>query len=194
MVLIRYTARGNLGGIATFTAPGILNSSLRAIVVDPDDDSIIAVGSSDAVTGSLTVVRFNADGTPDTTFGDGDGYITENFGSACSVALQPSDGKIVISGRAQNGNLLVARFDPDGTLDTSEFAPDGTPIYRGFGTNGQGYAADLPINPPFPAGRSVLVQSDGKIVVAGTFVPAGGTASAIGIVRYNSDGTPDASF
>ncbi|MGA2259017.1 MAG: hypothetical protein ABSG53_30470 [Thermoguttaceae bacterium] len=192
MALIRYTANGNLdtsfgnGGTATFSVAGVRGSTLRDIVVDPADDSIIIAGnSSDGVSDDLTLVRFMAGGMLDTTFGDGDGYIREDFGStrrssASSVALQ-NDGKIVVCGGAPNGNLLVARFDTHGALDRAGSTSPG------FGRNGQGYAEDFPNCTA--TGHSVLVQSDGKIVVAGLASSIG-----IGIVRYNPDGTPDTSF
>jgi uncharacterized delta-60 repeat protein len=192
MALIRYTANGDLdtsfggGGIATFGAPGLVESTLRDIVIDPADNSIIAVGdSSDGIRDDLTIVRFTAGGLLDATFGDGSGHIREDFeslqgGSAASVALQ-DDGKIIICGGATPGKLLVARFNTDGTLDQA----DGTS--PGFGPKGKGYAEDFPHC--IATGHSLLVQSDGRIVVAG--VPNG---TGIGIVRYHPDGTPDRSF
>jgi uncharacterized delta-60 repeat protein len=192
MALIRYTAKGDVdtafgkGGVATFNATGLQGSTMRDMVVDPADDSIIAAGES--LVGDsedLTLVRFTAGGLLDTKFGGGKGYIREDFGapqnsSATSVALQV-DGKIVICGDAPGGKSLVARFLKDGELDRAD---DKSP---GFGPKGCGYADDFLLVPA--SGHAVLIQGDGKIVVAGTTA-----AKAIGIVRYNADGTPDTSL
>jgi uncharacterized delta-60 repeat protein len=80
------------------------------------------------------VVRFNADGSLDTTF-DGDGMVTGTFLTAGhDVALQP-DGKLVVGGRVDDvfpgashrGNFAVARFNPDGSLDPT-FDGDGVAV------------------------------------------------------------------
>ena len=123
-----------------------------------------------------------ADGDLDTTFGTG-GKVTTAIGSdtdqALSVAIQ-SDGKIVAAGNSNNGNdydFALVRYDANGSLDTS------------FGTGGKvttdfGSANDF--------ARSVAIQSDGKIVVAG--YSNNGSNDDFALVRYNTDGSLDASF
>ena len=176
MALVAYTPSGTLDdtfgvdGIATISVAGQA-SYLRDIVVD-DDNNIIVAGYSDD---EVTLVRFTPAGGLDTTFGGGNGYITESIGTtASSVALQ-SDGQIVISGVATNGTLLVARFNPNGTLD-------GT-----FGPNGQGYADDFAYSPE-GISHSVLIQSNGQIVLN-----AWNDTENV-VVRYNANGTPDTTF
>jgi uncharacterized delta-60 repeat protein len=85
-----------------------------------------------------------------------------------NAALQ-SDGKIIVSvsNDATNSALLV-RYNSDGTLDA-------------------GFDGDGIVNTTM-AVAEVIVQPDGKIVVAGTL------ANQFAIARYNADGTPDTSF
>ena len=127
------------------------------------------------------MLRYNPDGTLDTGFGKA-GMVTTQIGgnsdSANSVALQ-SDGKIVVAGDTLapgNNNFAVARYNANGTLDTT------------FNATGKA-TADFS---KFDYGRSVAVQSDGKIVVAGN--TANGDSRIFAVARFNADGTPDISF
>ena len=108
--------------------------------------------------------------------------MTTDFGTsgadALGVAVQP-DGKIVAVGYASSSagssDFAVARYNADGSLDTA-FGDAGT-VTTSFG----GAAA----------AKGVVVQPDGKIVVAGAGSYADGS---IAIARYNTDGSLDASF
>jgi uncharacterized delta-60 repeat protein len=96
------------------------------------------------------------------------------------VALQ-NDGKIVVSGYAQTDNgsdAFLARYTSDGKLDLS--------------FNGKGYLLqnyDL-----YDYFNAVKVQSDGKIVAAGSIYSANNSRVRVIVCRFNPDGTPDASF
>jgi len=128
-----------------------------------------------------------ADGGLDSTFGNGGRVKTDFHRSndlAHGMALQ-ADGKIVVAGisfigiSAAGGDFAVARYNTDGTLD-STFGVGGK-VTTDFGLTDQA--------------SSVVVQPDGKIIVAGgTFLtfPAGGGQFAL--ARYNSDGSLDNSF
>lgn len=101
-------------------------------------------------------VRFNGDGSLDTTYGSGGTvqlpipFIT-NFGSyGISAAARQPDGKIVLVGEDDNKGLTL-RFNEDGTLDSS-FAGSGV-IRQNIYDN----TTDS-IN-------TALIQSDGKILV-----------------------------
>lgn len=107
----------SLPGVAT-AAPGDLDPSfdgdgrvvtnvtgyenIAGMAVQPDG-KIVTVGDGyfDETSGDFVVVRHNPDGSPDTTFGGGDGIVTTDFDvnndEARAVALQP-DGKIVVVG------------------------------------------------------------------------------------------------
>src|SRR5262249_40273181 len=115
----------------------------------------------------------------------GSGKVTsaDRFGigndEADAIALQP-DGKIVVAGLAfqgNNQNALVARFLSNGALDTSFHAPNG---FQQIDFGGQEGA------------RAVLVQPDGKIVVAGIGQPGG--ASRFAIARLDENGELDPTF
>ena len=130
-----------------------------------------------------------ADGGIDTTFGTG-GRVTTDFGpyddEANAVAIQ-ADDKIVAAGTTggTDRDFALARYNTDGTLDTT------------FGTGGKVTTDFTDIRGTITTwGRSdsdnanaVAIQSDGKIVAAGT---AGVTDFAL--ARYNTDGTLDTTF
>ncbi len=109
--------------------------------------------------GDFTVRRFNADGSPDGTFGDA-GLAVADFGgkdSAAGAALQP-DGKLVVAGRTSehpvvDGQTIVARFAESGELDPT-FAPGG----------------------PDGDGKLIVTESDSDTVEAVALQPDGGIA------------------
>ncbi|MBI4285756.1 MAG: hypothetical protein HY670_07665 [Chloroflexi bacterium] len=156
------------------------------------DGKIVAVGVTHmtASLGDFAVARYNADGSLDPTF-DTDGKVTTSFGSsgrdqAWAVAIQ-SDGKIVVVGdtTAFGRNFFaVARYNADGSLDTT-FDADGK-VTTDFGT-----AGDIS---PLAQGLSVALQSDGKIVAAGSFFKFFNTGWDFALARYNTDGSLDTSF
>lgn len=123
----------------------------------------------------------------------GDGTVTTSFGSghdeALGVAIQ-SDDKIVIVGRTHNGSnfdFLVARYNANGTLDTNSDVTPGS----AFGTGGSGW-----LTTNFGSGhdeaRGVVIQEDGKIVVAG--VGWTGSNYDFAVARYGTSGTLDSTF
>lgn len=120
-----------------------------------------------------------APGDLDPDFGSG-GKVTTRFTSledrAFDVAVQ-SDGKIVAVGAGYQSNFALSRYDPNGSLDTT-FGGDGTVITASGSDRG--------------AAQSVVVQPDGKIVVAGyTSLFSDGEFA---VFRYNPDGSLDTSF
>jgi len=118
------------------------------------------------------------DGDLDVTFGN-DGIVTTDFGGADegrAVALQ-KDGKIVVAGVTAGlyplpSDFAVARYNKDGNLDMS-FGVGGK-VINDFGGNDEGLA--------------VVLQKDGKIVVAGE------SDDDFAIARYNTDGSLDLTF
>ncbi|MEH2074483.1 MAG: putative Ig domain-containing protein [Nostoc sp.] len=112
----------------------------------------------------------------DTSF-DGDGKVITDIGSgtsdtARSVVVQP-DGKILVAGVSSN-NFALVRYNSNGSLDTS-FDSDGKATTDiGSGTT--------------DTGRSIALQADGKILVAGV------SNNNFALVRYNSNGSLDTNF
>src|SRR5262249_7714535 len=133
----------------------------------------------------FAVARLNADGSLDTSF-NGTGKVTIDFGfddQATAVALQPSDGKIVVAGfgnqSAGSASFLAARLNTHGTLDTS-FNGTGKQSVS-FGATDRAYAVATP--------------GDGKIVLAGSTQTSGSNpTSSFAVARLNGDGSLDTSF
>jgi uncharacterized delta-60 repeat protein len=168
------------GGKRT-TVFGSSNDTANAVAIQ-SDGKIVAAGYSQ--TGSnlnFALARYNTNGNLDTSF-DTDGKVTTTTGSSAdanAVAIQ-SDGKIVLAGGIYNGpnlDFMLARYNPNGSLDTS-FDTDGKVITT-IGS-GEDFA------------RAVAIQSDGKIVVAGT--SDNGSANDFVLARYNTNGSLDTSF
>lgn len=135
----------------------------------------------------MLVARFNADGTPDTSFSF-DGVTTIDFAgdedAAGAIALQ-ADGRIVVVGTTDNGSnadFAAARLTADGTLDTT----------FGGGTGKTTIAFDLAAGGGADAAGAVALQSDGRIVIAGKAATLTGTNVAV--TRLLPDGTRDSSF
>ena len=128
-----------------------------------------------------------AAGDLDPTFGVG-GKVTTDLGRstdlANAVALQ-ADGKLVLVGQTYKHNdfsdedFAVARYNTDGTLDTT------------FGSRGR-------VRTDFPGlaavASAVVIQPDGKIVVAGGAFPLFTFAGDFKVARYNPNGSLDTSF
>src|SRR5687768_14331276 len=99
-----------------------------SVAVQADQKVVVAgwVTTGTTTGNDVAVMRYNADGSLDTSFGGGDGIVITNLGStsdaAFSVAVQ-SDGKIVVGGQARGSTTLndfaVVRYLADGSLDTS---------------------------------------------------------------------------
>lgn len=146
-------------------------SDAQAVVVQ-SDGKIVAAGQSG---GDFAVVRYEADGDPDTDFGEDGQVLTAFAGGAYGhdMALQ-SDGRIVVAGNAGSPSIdfALARYDTDGSLDTS------------FGGDGR---VTTPLNGDDSA-RAVVVQPDGRIVAAGF------SNYDSALTRYNTDGSLDPGF
>jgi uncharacterized delta-60 repeat protein len=158
--------------------------------VQPADGKIVVTGTAGGQVGlNFAVARYNTDGTLDASF-SGDGKVTTDItgraDEADDVAVQ-SDGRIVAAGTANSfccdSKFALVRYNTDGTLDLS------------FGGDGK-VSTNLTVGRHGRDGAfAVGVQTDGKIVAAGQAgdeqTRGGGR---LGIVRYNPDGTRDATF
>jgi len=127
------------------------------------------------------------DGDLDPTFGTGGMVMTDLNRStdlANAVAIQ-SDGKLVVVGQTYKNNdysdedFAVTRYNTDGTLDNT------------FGRGGK-VRTDFPGLAAVPS--AVVIQPDGKIVVAGGAFPQFTFAGNFEVVRYNPNGSLDRSF
>ena len=146
------------------------------------DGALVTVGGDGS--GGVALVRFTRNGAIDSTFGSAG--LATSFPSSnvqpAGLAIQP-DGKIVLAGTvyaSPTASIFVARYLSNGSLD-----PD-------FGTGG---SVTTGLTPEGDSASSLVLQPDGRIVVAG----AGGTqfqlvAQNFEVVRYNTDGSLDPSF
>jgi uncharacterized delta-60 repeat protein len=155
---------------------GERESFAKAVAIQPDGKIVVAGNADNGSEHSTAITRFNPDGVMDLSFGRF-GRTTLTFGEADSslnaVTIQP-DGKIVAAAFAGT-NFLVARYTTNGVLDTS---------FNGSGTATTTLAANGNI------ANAVTLQSDGKIVVAGT----ASFGRDFAVLRYNPTGILDTSF
>lgn len=178
----------------TFGTAGIVTTSFGASALSVSksmaiqtDGKIVVAGNSDInnIGGNLdfAIARYNTDGGLDITF-DADGKLTTAFGSsddaANSVVIQ-TDGKIIVAGYSRIGShnvFAIARYNTDGSLDNT-FDGDGKVTTAFAGSIGN------IIN-------SIVLQTDGKIVVAGS--NHNGSTLDFALARYNTDGSLDNTF
>jgi uncharacterized delta-60 repeat protein len=181
--LVRYIADGSLD--PSFDSDGKVTTDFggfdtaSAVVVQSDGRIVAAGRSFSSSSGDFALARYNADGSLDTTFGNGGKVTTDlgGFDAAFGVALQ-ADGKIVAAGQGgAGGGFALARYNADGSLDPS------------FGSGGE-------VTTHFTGGVevaiAVAIQLDGKIVVTGQTFSGGFQQFAL--ARYNADGSLDTTF
>lgn len=133
---------------------------------------MVTVGNFTTYSGvaAAYIARLNSDGTRDTGFTIGTAFNTVTY----SAVIQ-SDGKIIVGGNftSYSGSTTnrIIRLNTNGTKDTS--------FTIGAGLNAYAY--------------TLLLQSDGKILVGGNYTTYAGV-SAVRLIRLNTDGTRDTSF
>lgn len=146
----------------------------------------------------FAVARLNADGSFDTTFGQGGrahaAPITHSlFG--CSAAAVSSDGKVVVGGwghgmgasNTTGTDYLMARFTSTGTLDTA-FGSAGFVT-----TNFKASTSSMGENDKL---MSLALLADGRILAAGELMYAAGSYNngLASFARYTEAGAPDNTF
>ncbi|WP_017237409.1 CARDB domain-containing protein [Streptomyces sp. SS] len=168
------------GGRVTTPLPGYAEGH---DIARQGDGKLVMVGLSSEA--GFALARYLPGGGLDTTFG-GDGTVTSDFGggthAANAVAIQPSDGKIVVAGTteviAEEGGgccfFSVARYNTDGTPDTG-FGDGGLVRIEEFGGSADG--------------TDIAVQPDGAIIAAGKSGGGGFT-----LVRLTDEGELDPSL
>jgi len=199
IAVARYNPDGSLdpsfgnGGIVLTSFPG--QGSYAFDVALLPDGKIVAAGthfinfqpSEQTSDTNFAIVRYNSDGSLDTSFGSLGGGVSTDFDGnnddAFSILVQP-DGKLVAVGSALNladfYNFAAARYDTNGSLDTS------------FGTGGK-VRLDFG-NHDFDRAHAAALQADGKIVAAGFAISNGGLTQPFALARWNANGSLDTSF
>ncbi len=190
-----FNSGGTQPGTVTTDIDNSTSSQGRGVAIQSDGKIVVAGFAMVGGLGKFGVARFNTNGTLDTTgFNSGgaqpgtlstsiDGFST--FTSrGFAVAIQ-SDSKIVVAGDVTISlsgrlNFAVARLNTNGTLDTATFNSGGTQ---------PGTVSTTVENSATNQGQGVALQTDGKIVIAGT-VDIGGN-DHFGVARFNTNGTLD---
>ena len=147
-------------------------SSVYAMRLQPDNK--ILVGGSFSTYSGVTcgsIIRLNTGGTIDNTFTIGSGF---DGGFVLSIVVQP-DNKILVGGNFSSYSGVthnnIIRLNSNGTVDNT------------FNT-GTGFTGGV---------ASMILQSDGKILIGGSFNSYNGVLSDY-IIRLNPDGSVDDTF
>jgi uncharacterized delta-60 repeat protein len=181
---------GNGGRVLTNVG---YNGMADAIAIQPDGKFVV-VGSRGGNWDNhpIVIVRYNADGSLDSSFGTGGSmsFLPGGLpGMASDVVIQP-DGKIVIVGSANNSGsnfvMMTARLTSSGSLD---------------GTFGSGGVVRAPVSSYNQDANAVEIADDGKVLVAGytqrldtSVYACCATAMQIAVLRYDTNGVLDTSF
>lgn len=159
-----------------------------AMALQPDGKIVVGGYAVDLANGDkeFALVRYNYDGSLDTTFGGGTGKVVTDFNGTSDriwgVALQ-SDGKIVAAGETVSAvfpgtnDIAVARYNTNGTLDTSFGGTGKVTTDHGTGANNAAYA---------------VAMSGTNIIVAGYETVSGNNDFMV--ARYTSAGLLDPAF
>ncbi len=204
--IVRFNADGSLdtafdGDGKVFT-PLQETSGIRNIAIQPDG-KIVAVGAAFMVEtpggnpiGSFATVRYNSNGSIDTTF-NGNGIAFTQFVSSGSpgntrnntpeTVIIRTGGKILVVGTTSSccgpqplSQVAMIQYNSDGSLDSSFGTAGKTQI--GFSTY------------PITSANDAAVQADNKIVITGVTQP-NIKASPLAVVgRFNANGLPDPTF
>jgi uncharacterized delta-60 repeat protein len=127
-------------------------------------------------------MRYNANGTLDSTFGAGGEVITRVPTSTNDVALDAApawNGKVVVGGESVingSGRMMVARYNANGSLDTT-FSTDGITTAN---------FAETSLETAY-----AVIETGGKLVAAGR---AGQSDAKMAVARWNSNGSFDTTF
>ena len=179
---VRYNTDGTIDN--SFGTNGIVKTDLgnsydtgNSLVIQKNGKIVLAGSANNGASYDVAVTRYNNDGSLDNTFGDR-GKVNTNLGTGTngnSAAIQ-SNGKIVVAGSYNSGansDFLVLRYDTTGQSDN---------------TFGQGGISITDFGSPNDYGNAVAIQSDGRIIVAGS------SGIDFAVARYNTDGSPDNTF
>lgn len=165
--------------------PSILRDTANSVTVQPDGKILVA-GFSSYVLGQLggpeeeyetrdnySMIRLNADGTLDTTFGNDGVLMIEarvDQDQGIYMAVQP-DGHI-LSAVAGPSGVLVQRFDTNGKAD---------PTFGGTGT------VEVDVLPAYN-GAHLTVNPDGTLYVTGMY------GDYLDVAKLNADGSVASEF
>ena len=182
--LVRYNADGSFdntfgtGGIVYTIVPNVEDTAFGLTRLN--NGQLLITGKTEdpdsSVDSVVSLLKIDGDtGLPDSGFGNR-GRVTSQIGNTSALAydsVELLNGKLLVA--AQGGSDFgLVRYNSDGTIDDS---CDGDGIVT----------TDFSGN--FDTPQALLLQSDGKVVVAGD-----GGSNDFAMARYNTDGSLDTSF
>ncbi len=188
--VVRYDTIGNID--KSFENNGKVTTDIAndrdygmGMAIQKDDKIIVAGSAKISSRNNLAVVRYNKDGSLDTSF-DNDGKAMTLIngkginGNSAAVAIQQDD-KIVIACSYSDDTYTkigVVRFNSDGSLDSD------------WGTKG---IVQTSVGNYDDEAFGIAIQPDNKILVTG-YTYSSKTMNDFFIIRYNTDGSPDMNF
>jgi uncharacterized delta-60 repeat protein len=191
--LVRYDADGTID--PAFKTDGATSiawySQTAAYLIEQADGRIVAAGTVGAGIGVVVVLRFNVDGSLDTTFNNVGAAIAplgNSVGDTCAGLTVTPAGKIVVAATANGPSyaqaLALMQYNADGSIDTA------------FGANGRAS------NPLLANARDVGIflvrQASGRLVVVGNRSSAGLESSPVStgllLTGFEANGSIDSAF
>jgi uncharacterized delta-60 repeat protein len=180
----------NKNGVVTYpvSAGGFIGAS--AVVIDAAGN-IVITGHRTGTDGTINMAiwRYKENGSLDTSFGN-NGLVEHhnaaqgNGNDNGNDLLIDHNGKIIVAGQSEGSfhyDLAVWRYNNDGSLDTT------------FNSTGYNTVNDAAGGNGYDTGRSVGLDSQGRIVIAGGSIGSTGT-NDIAIWRFDANGQLDQSF
>jgi uncharacterized delta-60 repeat protein len=195
------------GGAGAANAPSTSKWDTPYAIATDSQNRIVVVGYSLNAAGryEMAIWRYQPDGTLDTSFASGNGFLTFNPGGtgaagasnatktdiASAVTITSTD-QVVVAGRSKNSaggsELTLWRYNTDGTLDTT-FGTNGVVFFQHNSTGAAGA-----VNATKQDGvASLFVDSSGNYLIAGDSVNSTGGQEPV-LWRYTPTGSLDTTF
>jgi len=153
--------------------------SANAILIDADGKVVVAGAETNH---QMNIWRFSSGGGLDPTFGS-NGIVTYSASCRGNAMAVDSEGKILVAGYINSipgdgsKKMAVWRYDSSGAADAT------------FGANGH-----FTNSGELDEGLGIVIDSTGKIFVAGSRVTADSLGGEMALWRINANGTSDTGF
>jgi len=187
VAVARLTPTGVLD--ASFGNGGIespnIEGSAAGVVVQPDGKITISADTQE-LPPRFVLMRFNTDGSPDTSFGTNgiENAPLLSHDVAARLALR-ANGGFIVAGTSTPGfgfgdqQVMIAAYGPTGAVDTT---------FNGTGFDSRQLGARE------GAVNAAAVQPDGRLLVTGTLTNGTEIGGGMFLARFMANGAPDTSF